>query len=161
VASASPGISASIGAAATAASPYLTAGKFALSALGAITAGQQAKQQAQMQSEVYARQAERERQIGELNAARKRKSNERIGGSQRALLSAGGGDMSQGSALLAQQELAGEGELNARLVESNAEAKVSSLQAQQVLERMRGSAAGKAGYVRAGSALLKGAAQFG
>ena len=154
---AGPAVSASM----TAATPYLAAASFGVSALGAIQQGKAANQQAKTQAEMYARQAERERQMGELNAARKRKEGKRVAGTQRAILGAGGGDMSEGSALLAQSELAEEAELNARLLESNAEAKVSSLQAQGVLERARGKAAQTAGYIRAGSALLKGAAQFG
>ena len=148
-------------AAAKTAAPYFAAGSFAVSALGAIQQGKAANQQAKTQSEMYARQAERERQMGELAAARKRKEGKRVAGTQRAILGAGGGDMSEGSALLAQGELAEEAELNARLLENNAAAKISSLQAQGVLERARGKAAHTAGYIRAGSALLKGAAQFG
>ena len=158
---AGPGVSTALSAAATTAAPYMAVGSFAMSAVGAINQGKMANQQAKMQAEMYARQAERERQIGELNAARRRTSNKRIEGTQRAILGAGGGYMSEGSALLAQEELAGEGELNARLIENNAAAQVSSLQAQQVLERARGKNAERAGYIRAGSALLKGAAKFG
>lgn len=72
---------------------------------------------AKMQAELARRQAERERQIGAMQAQQQRERSKRTEGTQRALLAARGGDTGTGSALLVQEELAEEGEFNARLAE--------------------------------------------
>jgi hypothetical protein len=126
------------------------------SVMGAISGGSAANQAAQMQADVYARQAAREREMGALSAKRLRAQNEQVAASQRALLASGGRDMSTGSALLIQEDLAEEGEFNALLAENNTDATISSLRAQEVMERAKGRNAQTASYFRAGSALLKG-----
>lgn len=134
----------------------LMAAATAMSAVGAISAGSSAQAQAKTQSEILRRQAERERQIGESNAKVQREKNKRLAAKQMALLDATGQDAGTGSALLVQQELAEEGEFNARLIENNAAAQISSLNEQRVLTQMKGSAAKKASFFKAGSALLEG-----
>ena len=126
------------------------------SVMGAIGGGSAANQAAQMQADIYARQAAREREMGALSAKRLRAQNEQVAASQRALLASGGRDMSTGSALLIQEDLAEEGEFNALLAENNTDATISSLRAQEVMERAKGKNAQTASYFRAGSALLKG-----
>ena len=128
-----------------------------VSAMGAMASAKGQAQQASMQAELARRQAERERQIGAMQASQQREKNKRLGGTQRALLSgSSGGDLGDGSALLVQEELAEEGEFNARLLENNAAARVSSLEADRVLALSRASQARSAGMFRAGSALLSG-----
>lgn len=126
------------------------------SVMGAIGGGSAANQSAQMQADIYARQAAREREMGALQAGRLRKQNEQVAATQRALLASGGRDMSTGSALLIQEDLAEEGEFNALLAENNTDATISSLRAQEVMERAKGKNAQTASYFRAGSTLLKG-----
>ena len=129
------------------------------SVMGAIGGGSAANQAAQFQGDMYARQAQREREMGELQAGRLRTENERVAATQRALLASGGRDISSGSALLIQEDLAEEGEFNALLTENNTAAKISSLRSQEVLERARGKNAKTASYFRAGSSLLKGSSK--
>ena len=132
----------------------------AFSAVGKLRQGAAAKAAADTQSELYRRQADRERQIGQLNARRQREAGEKLAGTQRALLAGGGGDQSTGSALLIQEDLAQESEFNARLAENNAEAAISTKNAEIVLARAEGRAAQTASYWRAGTTLLKGAKAF-
>ena len=134
----------------------LTAASAAMSAAGAIAQGKAAENQAKTQAELARRSAERERQIGAMKAKQQRESNKRTEGTQRALLSATGGDTSTGSSLLVQEELAEEGEFNARLVENNAAAQASQFEAERVMRLAAGKNARTASYFRAGQALLSG-----
>ena len=133
----------------------LTAASAAVSAAGAIAQGKAAENQAKTQAELARRSAERERQIGAMKAKQQRESNKRTEGTQRALLSATGGDPGTGSALLVQEELAEEGEFNARLTENNAAAQASQFEAERVMRLAAGKNARKASYFRAGQALLR------
>lgn len=126
-------------------------------AAGAMASSKGQAQQAKMQGELARRQAEREREIGALNASQQREKNKRAEGTQRALLAGSSGrDIGEGSALLVQEELAEEGEFNARILENNAAGRVSSLEADRVLALSRASQARSGGAFRAGSALLSG-----
>ena len=114
-----------------------------------------------MQAELARRQAAREAQIGQMQAAQQRERNKRTEGTQRGLLAgASGGDPGTGSALLVQEELAEEGEFNARIIENNAAARVASARADEVLQRSRINQFEQAGLMRSGSALLKGGTQI-
>ena len=139
----------------------ISAASTLMSAAGAISQGRAQQQAAGTQAELYRRQAERERQIGALNARRQRAEAARLAGTQRALLGAAGQAAGGGSALLVQEDLAGEGEFNARLAEANAEAAAGSKMMQAVLSRAEGRGARQASYFRAGTALLKGAKDWG
>jgi hypothetical protein len=138
----------------------LAAASLAVGTVGTIKQGQAAKQAAGLQAELYRREAEREKQIGALNAKRVRDEGESLSATQRALLGASGGAAGTGSALLIQEDLAQETEFNARLAENNAAAAISSKNAQIVLARAEGRSAQTASYFRAGSTLLKGAKAF-
>jgi len=118
-------------------------------------------QGAKMQAELARRQAERERQIGAMQAAQQREGSKRTEGTQRALLAARGGDTGTGSALLVQEELAEEGEFNARLAENNAAARSSQFEAENVLQQARARQIRSAGLMRAGTTLLAGASDIG
>jgi len=142
-----------------AAAPYLSAGSALVSAAGAIGQGKAAQNAANVQAQLYERQAQRDREIGALNARRQREEAERLAGTQRALL--GSQEGGSGSALLVQEDLGAEGEFNARLAEANAEAVASSKMTQAVLSRAEGRGARQASYFRAGTALLKGASAWG
>ena len=118
-------------------------------------------QGAKMQAELARRQAERERQIGAMQASQLREQSKRTEGTQRALLAARGGDTGTGSALLVQEELAEEGEFNARLAENNAAARSSQFEAENVLQQARARQIRSAGLMRAGTTLLAGASDIG
>ena len=118
-------------------------------------------QGAKMQAELARRQAERERQIGAMQASQLREQSKRTEGTQRALLAARGGDTGTGSALLVQEELAEEGEFNARLAENNAAARSSQFEAENVLQQARARQIRSAGLMRAGTTLLSGASDIG
>ena len=129
----------------------------AIGAAGAMSSAKAAKNMASTEAELAERQARRDKQIGAMQASQSREESKRTEGTQRALLNERGGDAGTGSALLVQEELAEEGEFNARLIENNAAALASSSQAQAVLAQARGRNAARAGMFRAGSALLSGA----
>jgi hypothetical protein len=135
----------------------LTAASAAMSAAGAISQGKAAKNMADTEAELARRQADRERQIGAMQAKQQRESNKRTEATQRGLLSTTGGDASTGSSLLVQEELAEEGEFNARLVENNAAAQASQFEADRVMALAAGKNARSASFFRAGNALLSGA----
>jgi len=129
----------------------------AVGAAGAMGQAKAAKNMAATEAELARRQARRDKQIGAMQASQSRESSKRTEATQRALLNERGGDAGTGSALLVQEELAEEGEFNARLIENNAAALASSSQAQAVLAQARGRNAARASTFRAGSALLSGA----
>lgn len=127
-----------------------------VAAASAYAQGQAAKRQSNMQADLTDQQSARDKQIGELNAAREKKKNKTLQAQQRAALAANGADLSQGSALLAQEDLVEEGDLNERLVRNNADAQVYAGRTQANLTRAAGSSKQTASYVRAGTTLLKG-----
>lgn len=127
-----------------------------IGAFSAIQQGQNASAQAKMQSELYRRQAEREQQIGAINAANARRQADALAGTQRATMGGGSRDTSSGSALLIQEDLASEGELNAKRAENNAQAAATNLRANAAMAVASGQSAQTASYFRAGSALLGG-----
>lgn len=130
----------------------------------AIGAAQEASAQraiAEANAELRLREAERERQIGELNARRARDDAKRLAATQRAILSARGGDVGSGSALLAQEDAAFEGEYNARLAEVNAQTMEAARRGEASIIRQEGDAKSQASIFRAGTTLLKGFQSFG
>ena len=132
----------------------------AVSAVGAISQGAAAGKQAKYQAQVAQNQAERARQMGALQASQQRKKNKALEASQRSLLASRGADASTGSALLVGGALGAENELNARLLENNAAAEQTSLQAEAQLQQMRAKNARTSSYFRAGTALMKGGNQL-
>ncbi len=142
-------------------SSALTVAGLATSLVGGMRQSSAAQSAANTQAEIYNRQAARERQIGKLNAKRARARGERVAATQRALMGAGGQDLSSGSALLVQTDLASESEFNAKLAESNAEAAVSSKMSEAVLARAKGRSSAQSSLFRTGTALLKGVSTFG
>ena len=60
-----------------------------------------------------------------------------------------------------QEELAEEGEFNARLAENNAAARASQFEAENVLQQARARQIRSAGLMRAGTTLLSGASDIG
>ncbi len=120
-----------------------------------MSSGQAEADRYNFEAEIRRQEAERERQLGELNAKRQREDNERLAATQRARLAGSGRDVGTGSALLLQDDLAEEGEFNALLLEADADAKVRSKLAERELSLAAGRNASTASFFRAGSALLK------
>ena len=131
------------------------------SVMGAMSGGRAEQQRAQYEAQMRANEAQRERELGELRAGRKRDEAERLAATPRARMAGGGGNIAQGSALLAQEDLAEEGEFNALLLEADADAKVDSLMAERELSLAAGRDAMRSSVFRGGSTLLKSAAKFG
>jgi hypothetical protein len=77
----------------------------AMAGVSAIQQGQAASSQAKMQSELYRRQAEREQQIGAINAAAARRQADALAGTQRATMGGGSRDSSSGSARVAKSDI--------------------------------------------------------
>ena len=132
----------------------------AVSVAGGMMQGRAASQQAKYQAQIANQQAERARQMGELQARNQRKKNKALEASQRAIITARGGDLSTGSALLVGTELAAENELNARLLENNAAAQQTALQNEAELQRARARNATSSSFFRSGTSLLKGGNQL-
>ncbi len=124
----------------------------AVGAVGAIQTGQQQKAQAQGQAAIQDQQARRDRQVGAVNEANKRRQIARDIGTIRA--AQGGG---QGSQLLGLEDFASEGELAALTLRSNANAGATRLEQEAQQRRFAGSNAARQGFTRAGASLLKGA----
>jgi hypothetical protein len=131
-----------------------------IAAAGAIGQGKAAQNTAKFNAEMLRSQGERQRQIAELNASRKRKDNAALEAKQRAIMAGSGRDASSGSALLLQEDLAEEGEFNARLIENQAEADISNTNARRTLALSEGRNARTASYIRAGSTLLNAGQSF-
>jgi hypothetical protein len=155
VVAAAPTLSGSASAAAatglTTSSAFSIAG-FGVSALGAIGQGRAANASARQQGEIYRREADRERQIGALNAKRIRDQTTANQGTLVALL---GDRANTGQGLLIGENLVEEGEFNARLAENNALAAAQSKETDRLQALAAGRNAQTAGLVRAGSTLLK------
>jgi hypothetical protein len=127
--------------------------------LGKLQQGNAAAQAGNNQAALFARQAQREAEIGALNARRVREKGKSLAGTQRALIS---GDASTGSNLLAQTGLSEETEFNARLAEANADFRADESRAQAVLARQKGRFAQTSSAFRGGSNLLsEGVSAFG
>lgn len=132
----------------------------AMNAAGTISQGAAARNQASVQSEIYRRQAEREREIGKLNAQRIDKEGERLMARQRAMLASSGRDPGSGSALLLQEDLAESTEFEKRLAEAGGDTRATEAEQRATLASASGRAARRSSLFRAGTTLLKGASEI-
>jgi hypothetical protein len=126
----------------------------ALSATAAIAEGRAAANEAKAQAALRDQQARRQREVAAYQEDRTRRDAERVQGAQRARLAASGIDPAAGTALLLQEELAGQSELNALLARAQGEGDARLLEFQANVDRLRGRNARTTGYLRAGSTLL-------
>jgi len=120
-----------------------------MAAVSAISAGNAEKAASETQAELLARQARRTEQVTALNAKRARKDADALSGSQIALLAGQGRDPGAGSALLLQEDLAEEGEHNARLIENQGLADVVDIRTRREVVLTEGKNAQRAGYLSA------------
>ena len=145
----------------------------AFSALGAIQQGRQAEAQAQYNAQIQNRnaeiarqQAERERQIAEANEEDFRKEQRRLEARRRAQMAGSGVDIGTGTPLLQSSDIASEIELQALRIRNSGAAESTRLRQQADifdrqagLTRRAGRNARRAGLVRGGSLLIRGAGE--
>ena len=129
----------------------------AVSAVGTIQQGQAAKQQGKLQAQVLTQQATSERAQAAGREEDFRRTQSRVAAARRAALGGSGVDPSTGSPLLVSEDFAGEVELQAQRIRAGGEVRGTRLEQQANLQRLAGSQAQTAGFLRSGSLLLSGA----
>ena len=139
--------------------PLIIAG-MAMSAFSAVAQGAAARRQHKLQAAMIDRERQREIEIGKVKASQEREKNKRLQAQQAALMAGRGGDPGAGSNLLLVEDLAEQGELNARLIEDDSEHKVTRMGDEMALQGMLGRNKQRAGLMKAGTALLSGAEKF-
>src|SRR3990167_4668275 len=122
-------------------------------------AGIAAQNQANLQAELYSREATQRRQASEADAELFRRRQDRLQGTLRARLGASGVTM-EGTPLMVAEDIASEAELQRLRILHGGIADESRLQFQGDLSRFSGAAARQQSNLRAGSYLLKGAGQL-
>lgn len=127
-------------------------------AAGGISQAQAAKKQANFQANVARQQAESERLAAAEQERDYRKAQSSRLAQIRASMGASGTDTSTGTSLLALADFEGESERNALRIRSGGDIRASRLDQEGSLYRTAGKTAESAGYGRAGSSLLSGAA---
>ena len=131
----------------------------AMSATAAIAQGRAAANEAKAQAALRDQQAQRQREVAAFQEERTRRDAERVQGAQRAHLAAAGVDPAAGTALLLQEELAGQSEFNALLARAQGDGEAQLVEHQARIDRLRGRNAQTAGYLRAGTTLLTSASR--
>jgi hypothetical protein len=126
----------------------------AANAAAAVQQGRAAASEAMAQAALRDQQAERQRALAAFQEDRARRDAERLQGAQRARFAAAGVDPAAGTALLLQEELAGQSEFNALLARAQGEGEARLIEHQANIDRLRGRNARTAGYLRAGTTLL-------
>lgn len=128
----------------------------AFSAIGSIQQGRAAQSQANLQSRILQQQAESDRQKAAAEEDDFRRRQSRDFATRRAALGAAGIDPAAGSPLLVSEDFAGEIELQALRIRAGGEVTATRLEQQAVLQRFKGRAASRAGFIRGGSLLITG-----
>lgn len=127
------------------------------SAGASIQQGMAAKGQADFQAAVQRQQAERARQIAQINEKDFRRDQSRLMAARRAAMGASGTEGGTGSALLTSEDLATEIELQAQRIRAGGEDRATRLDQQALLTSAAGRNARTSGFVNAGGSLLRGA----
>ncbi len=135
--------------------PWVIFAAFAVDAVGQLAAGRAARQQGEMQAELYNREAKRKRELSEREASDFDRTQSALMARRRAQGGATGVDAT-GTPLLVDEDLAEEIEYQRLKIISGGLASEATLRTQGVLERHAGKAKQKASYLRAGSSLIKG-----
>lgn len=147
---------ASVASVATAIAPYAQIAGAGLSAIGAISSGQAARQQGDMQAAILRQQADRERQDSERREDEFRRQQSRLMATRRAMLGGTGVEAGEGTPLMVSEDLAGETEYQALKIRAGGANTANRLMQQAELERLKGRSDQKAGFGRAGALLLSG-----
>lgn len=135
----------------------LKAAATAVSSVGKIVSARQQAAMSQYQAAMAHQKAEYQRQLAASHEAKARKEDEKFLAQQRARLSAAGVDISQGSALLAQENAAAQAEFDARMIRSTGFAKARSLEQRAQLYGMSARATTSSSAFKVGTTLLKSA----
>ncbi|MCW5643087.1 MAG: hypothetical protein KIT63_13395 [Rhodoferax sp.] len=133
----------------------------AISAIGAISQGQQAKAMGNYQAEQAAADAEAARGQAQVEAAKIRKAGERQRSSAIASMAAAGVDSNVGTADIINKEITAGYEEDAVLAVFGGDTSSRRLIAQGRASKIRGDNAGIAGFLDAGSSALKAGSAFG
>lgn len=136
-----------------------TIGGTIVSAFSAQQQGAAAQQNAQLQAELFRREAEQRRQGSEADAEAFRKRQNRLLGTFRARQGASGVTM-EGTPLMVEEDIASEAELQRLRILHGGQADESRLLTQAALQQGAGAQLRRQGNLRAGSLLLKGAGQM-
>lgn len=130
----------------------------AANVVGSFMQASQEKKIARQQQQLDMQRAQREQEIGALNAKRQRQENERMLSMQTALRAGSGGATSRGSSLLITEDTAREGEFSAALEEANATTKAKAIRDQSNINyaaaRSKANAGVTSSIFRTGSKLL-------
>lgn len=127
------------------------------SVVGAVTQGQAGKSDARSQAIVLQQQADRDREKAAADEEDFRRNQSRVLAARRAAMGASGVEQGAGSPLLVSEDFARETELNALRIRSGGELRATRAEQQAQLQRRKGKAAGRAGFIRGGALLLSGA----
>ncbi len=133
--------------------PFLVAA-LAVSAVGSIAQGQASARAANLQSDILAQQAERERQIAEREAERFRRQQGAIAASARVRRAGSGVLPNEGNSLLVEDAIFDEILLGEAFIKHGGQVRASRLLDQAALARFRGAAARTEGFLGAGTTLL-------
>lgn len=143
-----------------AAAPYLLAAAAAVSAVGAISAGQQQAKMAKYNASVAEQQAAAARAQADIAANQHRRRAKLLNSAQQAAI-AGSGVTPEGSPLIVMADSAAEAEYDAQLIRYGGEINASQAMSQAALDRMQARSARLGSYFSAGGSLLMGAGLAG
>lgn len=139
----------------------LMAAGSAVSAIGAIQQGQQAKAMGKYQAAQAAADADAARAQAQLEAGKIRKAGERQRSAAIASMAAAGVDSNVGTAEIINKEITAGAEEDALLAVFGGSTSARRLNAQGQAARIEGSNAARAGFLNAGSTALRAGAAFG
>ena len=143
------------------AEPYLAAAQLAMSTINNYQSGKAQAASYAQQAAAANQRAAYQRQLAAAEEQKKRKEFNSLLGKQRAQLAASGIDISQGSALLAQENSAADAEFEALMIRSTGAARATQLEQSARLSSMRASAANRSANFGLASSLLKNAPKYG
>lgn len=124
-----------------------------VAALGAMSSAQGEQQRMDLIAKIQRQQADRERELGKLEAARIRDEGSGRLARTRALLAGRGQDPGEGSALLVQENLAEDNAFDEALALAGADTRAHRLEQDATLAKMEGRSAKRSGYYRAATSL--------
>lgn len=129
-------------------------------ALGALSQGAAAQDAANYNAAVATQQAQREREIANLEAEDFARRQKMIAGASRATRAASG-VRPEGTPLLVDDAMMNDALFSEEIIRAGGEARGVALEQEAELSRMRGKSARTASYFSAGSTLLTAASRFG
>lgn len=130
----------------------------AISAYGSYASGRAQKKQAEANAQIAEADAKAAEQKAKYDEDLHRQRVRKILSSQRAAIGSSGVSV-EGSPLLALEETAREGELDALAIRYGGDVSASRSRSEAALSRQEGRSAQRAGYIQAGSTLLTGGAR--